>query len=90
MKAKYFPVSKDSKPFDSLTYSTIDEFAMVPRAEAKLNAGNGNVVLSEEIGKHYAFRNDWLKTIGSSRNNVLLMDVDGDSMSPTIANAALF
>ena len=63
-----------------------DEFDLVPMAETKLNAGGGSVVISENFKESYAFRKDWISRIATSRNNIYLMQVEGDSMEPLIAD----
>lgn len=55
----------------------------VPLVAPRLAAGTGEVVQSEETVKHYAFRRDWLKRIGSAKDMVL-MKVTGPSMMPTV------
>lgn len=60
------------------------EFTFVPMAEARLSAGGGSMVLSEEHYNHYAFRLKWIKQVASSLKSVILMRVGGDSMFPTI------
>jgi phage repressor protein C with HTH and peptisase S24 domain len=57
---------------------------MVPRAEARLSAGDGALVFSEDFAESYSFRRDWLHRVATSLDNVLLMAVLGDSMYPTI------
>lgn len=61
-----------------------EAFFMVPRAEARLSAGDGALVLSEAFAESYAFRRDWLSRVATSADNVILMLVLGDSMYPTI------
>lgn len=61
-------------------------FDFVPMAEAKLNAGGGGVVMSEQYGELYAFRKDWLRNVASSVSNIVLMMVEGESMTPTISD----
>ena len=59
-------------------------FDYIPMAEAQLSAGGGCFVLSEDIEGYYAFRKTWLSRVASSAKNLVLMRVQGDSMSPTI------
>lgn len=59
-------------------------FHYVPMATAKLCAGGGMFVLSEDVSDYYAFRKNWLKRISTSPKNVVLMEVQGNSMAPTI------
>ncbi len=61
-------------------------FDFVPMAEAKLNAGGGHVVMTEQYGELYAFRKDWLKKVATSAHNIVLMMVEGESMTPTISD----
>jgi phage repressor protein C with HTH and peptisase S24 domain/DNA-binding XRE family transcriptional regulator len=62
----------------------VNDFCMIPVAEARLNAGGGNLVISERMSDYYAFRNQWVHKIATAVNNMVMMFVDGDSMSPTI------
>lgn len=59
-------------------------FDYIPMAKATLSAGGGAFVLSEEIEGYYAFRNSWLNHVGTSKRNLILMRVTGDSMAPTL------
>lgn len=61
-----------------------DMFDYVPMAEAKLSAGGGCFVISEDIEGYYAFRKNWLRRVSSSPSNMVLMRIAGDSMAPTI------
>ena len=60
------------------------EFDNIPLAEARLNAGGGSVVLSEGFKESYSFRKDWVAKIATTRKNLVLMFVQGDSMEPVI------
>lgn len=59
-------------------------FDYIPMAEAKLSAGGGCFVLSEEMEGYYAFRKNWLSRVASSPKNLVLMRVHGGSMNPTL------
>lgn len=59
-------------------------FDFIPMVEAKLSAGGGAFVESEEVRGYYAFRKDWVRRIASGPKDMVLMRVTGDSMSPTI------
>jgi phage repressor protein C with HTH and peptisase S24 domain len=59
-------------------------FDYIPMAEARLSAGGGCFVLSEEMEGYYAFRKSWLSRVASSAKNLVLMRVQGTSMHPTI------
>lgn len=62
------------------------DFALVPLAEPHLSAGGGSFVLSESVKEYYAFRKDWLSRIAPGIKNLVLMEVSGTSMEPTIAD----
>lgn len=65
------------------------EFTMVPRYPVDAAAGAGKAVEREsEIGK-LAFRRDWLRQKGLSTNDLSVIRIVGDSMSPTIRDGAL-
>jgi len=59
-------------------------FDYIPMTEAKLSAGGGAFVLSEDIEGYYAFRKSWLNAVTTGAKNLVLMRVTGDSMAPTI------
>lgn len=59
-------------------------FDYIPMTEAKLSAGGGAFVVSEEIEGYYAFRKSWLNAVTTGAKNLVLMRVTGDSMYPTI------
>ncbi|MDH4318949.1 MAG: helix-turn-helix domain-containing protein [Desulfobulbaceae bacterium] len=59
-------------------------FAYVPLVSARLSAGGGAFVYSDDIIGYYAFRKDWLKRTTSGIKNVVLSIVTGNSMFPTL------
>ncbi len=59
-------------------------FDYIPMAEAKLSAGGGCFVLSENIEDYYAFRKSWLSRVATSAKNLVLMRIHGNSMAPTL------
>jgi len=63
----------------------IDGLIMVPKVAARLSAGRGSFEASAEIKGHYAFREDWLHSKGRPEDMVL-MEVSGDSMEPELRN----
>ena len=66
--------------------SNMDEFSCVPLAEQFLSAGGGAYILSEERGIPHAFRKNWLHRKTNNVNNLILIQVRGSSMEPTIKN----
>lgn len=61
------------------------EFAYLKKVKARPAAGNGSFETSDEQQDLFAFRLDWLRHKGNP-NNLVLMDVVGDSMAPYIMN----
>jgi phage repressor protein C with HTH and peptisase S24 domain len=59
------------------------EFVFIKKAAARLSAGNGLIPDESFVEERYAFRLDWLKTMASDPGQVVLMEIEGDSMSPT-------
>lgn len=59
-------------------------FSKVPKANSKLSAGGGIFPEEGTTGEDFAFRLDWLHQVATSPRNVILLDVDGDSMAPTL------
>ncbi|GFK94753.1 HTH-type transcriptional regulator PrtR [Fundidesulfovibrio magnetotacticus] len=56
---------------------------MIPKVKARLSAGGGSLETGDEVVGLYAFRTEFVKRKGNSREMVL-MDVSGDSMEPEI------
>ncbi len=61
-------------------------FALIPKAAATLSAGGGIVAEEGHTGERYAFRRNWLSSLGVYANHAILIDVDGDSMEPVLRN----
>lgn len=63
------------------------EFVQVPRYDIRASAGPGALVDGEHVLNHMAFRNDWLRhVLGLNPQRLALIDVDGDSMMPTLTH----
>jgi len=64
-----------------------DKYAFIPRALAKPAAGGGSLETSGETEGCLAFRREWIKRkTCTSPERLRVMEVHGDSMSPTIDN----
>lgn len=65
-------------------------FARVPKHKARLSGGGGSWAFSDagEVDYHVAFRRDWLSRIAPV-NRLVALEVEGDSMSPSIGNRDL-
>lgn len=63
----------------------IADFVMVPKYDIHASAGNGSVIHDEAIVDHLAFKREWIRqSLGLDPSCLALIDVRGDSMSPTI------
>lgn len=69
--------------------SGIIDFVLVPKHEVAASAGNGSTVNNEAIVDYLAFKNQFINTLGVDPNHLALIDVRGDSMSPTINDGDL-
>lgn len=69
---------------------TETNYVYVPRYDIQASAGGGSVIHDEAIVDHLAFRSDWVRqTLGLDPAHLALIDVRGDSMSPTIEGGDL-
>jgi phage repressor protein C with HTH and peptisase S24 domain len=78
-EAEVPPVAKSQPPAGFL-----ERFFFVPKANARLAAGAGIVAEEGTTGDQYAFRKDWLKLVARDTERLILVDVEGDSMLPTL------
>lgn len=61
------------------------ELIMVPKVTARLSAGGGSFEVETEVKGLYAFQAAWLRAKGKPED-LVLMEVTGDSMEPEIRN----
>lgn len=60
-----------------------DRFIYIPKVEATLSAGAGSFETNDNEISSYSFQEDWIRGVGRP-NDLVLMEVSGDSMSPLI------
>jgi SOS-response transcriptional repressor LexA len=66
------------------THSDDDvEFKYIPRVAARLSAGTGSFECDENVKDYLSFQTKWLAAKGSA-NNMVAMEVFGQSMEPVI------
>ncbi len=58
-------------------------FTLVPKYKARLSGGHGSLIDSDQIEANYAFRTEFINTIGN-KADMALFEVVGDSMEPFI------
>ncbi len=65
-------------------------YVMFPRYKLQAGAGPGRLVESEQLVDFVSFKEDWVHNyLRVPRQNLALLDVKGDSMSPTMNDADL-
>lgn len=64
--------------------TSLDEFAMVPVYDVAASAGHGALAEDSQPTRELAFRKDWLLGHGFRTEDLAVIEVKGDSMSPTI------
>ena len=65
-------------------------YIQVPHYDVHASAGNGSVVHEENVVDHLVFKRDWVvRNMGLNPRRLALIDVRGDSMSPTINDGDL-
>ena len=81
------PVHKARKASDAVGR---DDFIFMPRNRARFAGGRNGVLHSEQVVDSIAFRADWIKQhLMAEPRDLILIEVEGDSMSPTIENSDL-
>ncbi len=62
-----------------------DTYAMVPFYDVQASAGHGALVGAVEVKDWLVFRRDWLeRELHASESDLYLIEVDGESMEPTL------
>lgn len=66
------------------------EFVLLPRYEVRAGAGGGQVVHSEQVVDHLAFKRDWvLQRLRRDPADLILIEASGDSMADKIRHGDL-
>ena len=67
-----------------------ERFVLLPRYEVRAGAGGGQVVQSEQIVDHLAFKRDWvLQRLRRDPADLILIEASGDSMADKIRHGDL-
>ena len=81
-----YPLAEGIKNAD-VTGDLAEGFVQIPRYEVAASAGGGSLIHSEQIVDHLTFRADWVKNaLGVPVSSLVLINVKGDSMEPTLSN----
>lgn len=65
-------------------YPSTPMFTAVPRYDVELSAGHGSTIGDENSDDFLYFRKSWIERKELDENNLCVVSVKGDSMSPTI------
>lgn len=57
-----------------------EDHSAIKLVDAKASAGRGSIILSADASKDLMFRKDWLQKHGAKAQDVIGLEVDGDSM----------
>jgi phage repressor protein C with HTH and peptisase S24 domain len=66
------------------------DFIFMPRNRMRFSSGRGGILRSEQVVDSIAFRAEWVKRVlNAESRDLILIEVVGDSMAPTIENSDL-
>ena len=68
----------------SLATQVESKYVMVRFLDATVSAGPGSLNEHEEVQGYIAFRREWLRRKGLVATNLVVVEVEGDSMSPSL------
>ncbi|WP_444451997.1 S24 family peptidase [Rhodobacter capsulatus] len=84
----YIGPRRSTSPVETVVLGN-EDFAPIPRLDARMSAGpgaeNGDVQVIEKL----AFRRDWLDRMGVDPTQAVLVQVSGDSMTPGLHDGDL-
>jgi phage repressor protein C with HTH and peptisase S24 domain len=67
-----------------------DDFIFMPRNRIRCAGGPNGILRSEQVVDSIAFRADWIEQqLKAEPRDLILIEVEGDSMAPTIENSDL-
>lgn len=85
--ANFFHVSVDYILGDEKENLPYDNFILIPRYGVRASAGPGAWNEGEEVIDYLSFKRDWIESVmGLNREDLALVTVCGDSMSPTLTD----
>ncbi|WP_176518680.1 S24 family peptidase [Rhodobacter maris] len=84
----YFGPPRTSGPVEALIIGN-EDFAPVPRLDARASAGPGSENGDVQVVEKLAFRRDWLTRMGVDPAKAVLVQVQGDSMTPGLHDGDL-
>ncbi|HEX8655693.1 MAG TPA: S24 family peptidase [Allosphingosinicella sp.] len=85
--ARYFGVSEEVLGGRPRAADAADALVRVPRLEIGASAGPGALAGDESARGHIAFDPAWLRRVTSDAKYLSLIQVEGDSMAPTLADS---
>lgn len=68
----------------------IYDYVLVPQHNVQASAGGGSIINDESVVDHLAFKREWItQSLGCQPDKICVIQVRGDSMTPTINDADL-
>lgn len=83
--ARYFGVDESVLGGPAGRTGMAADMALVPRIEVGASAGGGGLT-EEGLAVSFAFDRRWLRRMSAQPDQLAIIQVDGDSMSPTLAH----
>jgi len=71
---------------ESRIFPKFNGLALISRLQVEASAGHGALAGDEEEARAISFDRQWLKELGLVPENLSIIDVKGESMSPTLGN----
>ena len=66
------------------------DYVLVPSHNVQASAGGGSIISDESVVDHLAFKREWItQSLGCQPDKICVIQVRGDSMTPTINDADL-
>lgn len=67
-----------------------NDYVLAPRHNVHASAGGGSIISDESVVNHLAFKREWItQSLGCQPDKICVIEVRGDSMTPTINDADL-
>lgn len=84
----YIGPRRSSGPVETVVIGN-EDFAPIPRLDARVSAGPGSDNGDVQVVEKLAFRRDWLARMGVDPAQAVLLQISGDSMTPGLHDGDL-
>jgi phage repressor protein C with HTH and peptisase S24 domain len=87
LRSAHVSIAADQSPHYASSEELAEHYVLVPHYEVAASAGGGAVIHSEQIVDYLSFKAEWVRNgLGLSVQDLALINVQGDSMEPTLSN----